>query len=79
MAITQSTPMELEKFIGNEAVDEEVEMIVVRELWKRGVMPSSTSICKNNKYYSNLQIDLNSIKASNLYINEAIIYKRMYD
>jgi hypothetical protein len=60
-------------------VDEEVEMIVIRELWSRGVIPSATSICRNNKYYSNLLIDQSSNRASNLYVNEAIVYKRMYD
>jgi hypothetical protein len=43
------------------------------------VIPSATSICRNNKYYSNLLIDHGSNKASNLYVNEAIVYWRMYE
>ena len=29
-------------------------MIVVRELWARGIVPSATSISKNSKYFGNL-------------------------
>lgn len=54
-------------------------MLVVRELWSRGMMPSATSICKNNKYYANLSINNNSHRALNLHVNEAMIFKRMYD
>jgi hypothetical protein len=53
-------------------------MLVVRELWKRGVMPTSNAICKNNKYCTNVA-EFNTVKASNLYLNETVIYKRMYD
>ena len=59
-------------------------MIVVRELWARGFVPSSTSINKNNKYYGNM-LGKNSIYPSstgrniNLYINEALLYKKMHE
>jgi hypothetical protein len=43
------------------------------------MVPSATSISKNNKYYANLTINSNSPKALNLYVNEALIFKRMYD
>lgn len=54
-------------------------MIVVRELWNRGVVPSATSINKNNKYYANLHASIKTAKALNLYVNQAIVYKKMYD
>lgn len=55
-------------------------MLVVRELWGRGVVPSATSISKSSRYYGNLVGPTRNVgQCFNVYINEAVAYKKMYE
>lgn len=57
-----------------------MEIIVIRELWARGIMPSCTSIGRGSKYYGNFVKGPknNVVRPVNMYLSEAIAYKKMY-
>jgi hypothetical protein len=57
-----------------------MEIIVIRELWARGIMPSCTSIGRGSKYYGNFVKGgkNNVVRPMNMYLSEAIAYKKMY-